>query len=63
MKNIGRLLADLIKDGFSVVGVLAPLLSISITVSKALNVPLAALGVRYVTNLRPSFSTDILNLI
>src|SRR6266404_3572258 len=43
MKNIGRLLADLIKDGFSVVGVLAPLLSISIPVSKALNVPLAAL--------------------
>jgi hypothetical protein len=43
MKNIGRLLVDLVKDGYSVIGILAPLLSISVTVAKALDVPLAGL--------------------
>ena len=43
MKNIGRLLVDLVKDGYSVIGTLAPLLSISVTVAKALDVPLAGL--------------------
>lgn len=48
MKLFGRLILDLIKDGYSVLGVTAPLLSIGVTMSKALDLPLTA-GLRHIS--------------